>query len=172
MTTHRTGSYEYNVICDVCGFKYKASELKQRWDGPMVCKEDWEPRNILDFYRTRNDVHKLPYVRSDNQVEHTWNPLFTNLSGSVESSTGTYEDVGTQITFWVQIIPVTGQTTSTSSGEVSLPTTPGVSGTVRVFDNKGKFLGTGVALAGNTTCTLPNWLPNSNIINISGTYGV
>ena len=172
MKNRATQSYEYNTICDVCGFKFKASELKQRWDGPMVCPEDWETRNILDFYRQRNDTHKLPFVRTDNQVEKTWTPIFTNLSGSVDSSPGTYVVINNTVTFRVQIIPVTGQTTSTISGEVTLPTTPGVSGTVRAFDKQGRFLGTGTALAGNTTCTLPNWTANSNIINISGTYGV
>jgi hypothetical protein len=32
----------------------------------MVCKADWEPRNILDFYQPANDSHKLPYTRPDN----------------------------------------------------------------------------------------------------------
>jgi hypothetical protein len=64
--THRTGSYSYNVICDICGFQYKSGELKKRWDGYMVCAADWEPRNILDFYQPTNDSHKLPYIRPDN----------------------------------------------------------------------------------------------------------
>ncbi|MHB8603488.1 MAG: hypothetical protein ACYC9R_12715 [Nitrosotalea sp.] len=62
-----TGKYDYNVICDVCGFKKKASEVRQRWDGYQVCKEDWEQRHPLDFYRTRNDTHKLPFTRPDEQ---------------------------------------------------------------------------------------------------------
>lgn len=33
---------DWNAICDVCGQKYKASQLMKRWDGLMVCKEDWE----------------------------------------------------------------------------------------------------------------------------------
>lgn len=66
MTTRRSGSYVYNVICDVCGFQYKSNELKKRWDGYMVCEADWEPRNILDFYVPANDSHKLPYTRPDN----------------------------------------------------------------------------------------------------------
>lgn len=60
------GSYEYNALCDVCGFKKKAKDLRKRWDGYMVCKEDWEPRHPLDFYRTRNDNHILPFIRPDN----------------------------------------------------------------------------------------------------------
>lgn len=171
MATHRTGSYEYNVICDVCGFKYKASELKQRWDGPMVCKDDWEPRNILDFYRTRNDVHKLPFVRVDNQVEKTWTPNFVNLSGSIASTTGTWELSDTRVNFWIQITPVAGSFSSTSSAEVSLPIEVFSGGTCRVLDSTGKLLGTIAIPPGFTTTPLPNWLANRNIINISGTYG-
>jgi hypothetical protein len=33
---------DWNGICDVCGEKYKASQLYLRWDGLRVCREDWE----------------------------------------------------------------------------------------------------------------------------------
>jgi len=46
---HKPG--DYNAYCDVCGFKFKASELQKRWDGYRVCQKDWEPRHILDFIR-------------------------------------------------------------------------------------------------------------------------
>ncbi len=60
-----TGKYSYNAVCDSCGFVFKASQLIKRWDGYMVCKDDWEPRNILDFYRPLNDHHQLPFTRPD-----------------------------------------------------------------------------------------------------------
>lgn len=66
MATRRGGSYSYNALCDVCGFKFKNWQLKKRWDGYMVCSADWEPRHPMDFYRSRNDVHQLPFTRSDN----------------------------------------------------------------------------------------------------------
>jgi hypothetical protein len=44
--------HEWNVICDVCGFKYKASQLKKRWDGLMVCDKDWETRHPQELIRT------------------------------------------------------------------------------------------------------------------------
>ena len=65
--------YSYNAICDSCGFKRKASDLRKRWDGVMVCADTcWEPRNILDFYKTRNDQHVLPFTRSDDTGETDW----------------------------------------------------------------------------------------------------
>lgn len=42
-----------NAICDCCGFKYKQSQLRKRWDGAMVCKFDWEPRHPQDFVKAR-----------------------------------------------------------------------------------------------------------------------
>ena len=40
-----------NAICDSCGFKFKMSMLKPRWDGMLVCSEDWNPRPESDFRR-------------------------------------------------------------------------------------------------------------------------
>ena len=30
-------SNTYNAICDQCGWKYKAKDLKRQWDGLMTC---------------------------------------------------------------------------------------------------------------------------------------
>lgn len=65
MTT-QGGSYSWNATCDVCGFQYKANELRKRWDGLMVCEADFETRHPLDFYRVKNDHHQLPYTRRDD----------------------------------------------------------------------------------------------------------
>jgi len=56
---------DYNTICDVCGFKYKASSLKKRWDGFMVCRKDWEPRNAQDYVRGVKDTQSLPWTRPE-----------------------------------------------------------------------------------------------------------
>lgn len=47
-------------ICDECGFKYRMSELRKRWDGMMVCKDDWEPRHPQEFVRGKADRIKYP----------------------------------------------------------------------------------------------------------------
>jgi hypothetical protein len=60
MTTLGTADYlklgDVNAICDSCGFKFKLSQLRKRWDGLMVCKTDWEPRHP-------QDTIKLPQER-------------------------------------------------------------------------------------------------------------
>jgi len=58
-------SGNWNVICDSCGRKFKGSELKLRWDGYYVCREDWEPRHPADFIRPIPDQQRLPWTRPE-----------------------------------------------------------------------------------------------------------
>ena len=53
----------YNAICDVCGFKYKADELRRRWDGLMVCSSDFEQRHPQDLIRLRPEKQGVPWAR-------------------------------------------------------------------------------------------------------------
>lgn len=75
-----TGSFGYNALCDVCGFKFKASMLRKRWDGYMVCRNDYEVRHSMDFYTTRNDVHLLPWTRTDGAGIDVGPVYITNTS--------------------------------------------------------------------------------------------
>lgn len=42
-------------ICDVCGFDFRAGQMRRRWDNLLVCPEDWEPRHPQDFVRGVRD---------------------------------------------------------------------------------------------------------------------
>lgn len=53
----------WNVICDSCGKKIKASEAKQRWDGLIVCPLDFEMRQPQDFVKARADKISVPFTR-------------------------------------------------------------------------------------------------------------
>lgn len=55
----------WNAICDVCGFKFKADQMRERWDGFMVCKDDFEYRHPMDFIRQREDKQDVPWVRRE-----------------------------------------------------------------------------------------------------------
>lgn len=57
--------HDHNAICDVCGCKFKASEMLLRWDGARVCKEDWEPRTPQDFMRGIKEDMKLDFSRPE-----------------------------------------------------------------------------------------------------------
>lgn len=54
---------DWNLTCDVCSKKIKASESKQRWDGFIVCEDDYEQRHPQDFVRTRQDKINVPFTR-------------------------------------------------------------------------------------------------------------
>lgn len=54
---------EFNVTCDVCSKKIKASDAKQRWDGLVVCPDDFEHRHPQDYVRARVDKITVPFSR-------------------------------------------------------------------------------------------------------------
>lgn len=63
---------DYYVICDVCGFKVRASETRRRWDNLRVCTKDWETRHPQDFVRGRRDRQRVNDPRpepADNFIE-------------------------------------------------------------------------------------------------------
>jgi hypothetical protein len=56
-------SGQWNLICDSCGKKIKAGESRKRWDGLIVCSEDYEQRHSQDFVRARQDKISIPFSR-------------------------------------------------------------------------------------------------------------
>jgi hypothetical protein len=44
-------SSQWNAVCDICGFNFKNTQLQKRWDGLMVCQDDWETRHPQDLIR-------------------------------------------------------------------------------------------------------------------------
>jgi hypothetical protein len=54
----------WRAICDVCGFKFKSFELRERWDGFMVCSKDWETRHPQDFVKDK-PARALPWTRPE-----------------------------------------------------------------------------------------------------------
>lgn len=80
----------YNALCDSCGRKFKALDLQKRWDGLMVCKEDWEPRHPSDFLRVQKEKIAVPWSRpypaQDNFIpQNLWvNPA--DILGNTEQT--------------------------------------------------------------------------------------
>ena len=58
-------SGQYNVICDVCGFRFKANQIKHRWDGMVVCEQDWEERHPSDLFQAREEQTGVPFTRPE-----------------------------------------------------------------------------------------------------------
>lgn len=59
-TYYKAGTW--NVICAVCGGKYKSDEVLKRWDGLIVCKADYETRHTLDFIRAPQETPPVPFT--------------------------------------------------------------------------------------------------------------
>lgn len=80
---------DWNAICDVCGRKYKGSMLRQRWDGLMVCPDDFEQRHPQEYVRGVVDNPTPPFTRPPPPDVFT---VFCTLEGSW--SVGGYAVVG------------------------------------------------------------------------------
>jgi len=46
VVSYREG--DYNVICELSGFKAKRSQCRKTWDGYLVRRDFWEPRHPQD----------------------------------------------------------------------------------------------------------------------------
>ncbi len=51
----------WNNLCQNCGAKRKAEDLKLKWDGTRVCSNCWEPRNSQDFVRGVKQNSGVPW---------------------------------------------------------------------------------------------------------------
>lgn len=196
MENNRVGkSYEYRALCQSCGFKFWNYELRQRWDGLWVCKADFEYRHPGDFYRTRNDTHKLPFILSDTPPDPTltftpaWSGTAQQLDGetAVEGPGYYYEDTLQGKTFIkfnfyftkptmgdVSIsIPVANPVSTTTSvaSTWTLPTLPSKAGSATAITSEGQLAGTGTIDAGNLTVTMTSWADLRGNLTISAVYG-
>lgn len=96
-------------MCDVCGRKYKASNLQKRWDGLMCCHEDWEIRQPQDFVRGVQDTQIAPWLRdeaSDSFVPVTQS-LWGNIQSTSTSSLTTLFKPGSQLVSLNEVVIVT-----------------------------------------------------------------
>lgn len=57
-------SGKWNIICDVCGFKFKSDEVRRRWDGLIVCKDDFEHDHPQKFIRVKADGLPVNPIRN------------------------------------------------------------------------------------------------------------
>lgn len=55
----------WNMICDICGRKYKSFELRKQWDGLMVCAQDYSSRHPQDMVRGIPDRQAVPVSRPE-----------------------------------------------------------------------------------------------------------
>lgn len=71
-------------ICDVCGFKYRASQTRKRWDNLIVCEADFETRHPQDLVRGRLDRQNVPDPRPET-VANVIGPLTTTVTAAASA---------------------------------------------------------------------------------------
>jgi hypothetical protein len=55
-------SGEWNIRCMVCDRKIKSGSIMKRWDGLLVCPDDYENRHPMDFLRARAERISVPFT--------------------------------------------------------------------------------------------------------------
>jgi hypothetical protein len=60
---------DYNVICDSCGRKFKASTMRKSWTGLLVCADDYEPKHPQLSLKVHGDKQTVPIPRPDATVD-------------------------------------------------------------------------------------------------------
>ena len=75
-------SGDWNIVCDICSKKIKASESRLRWDGFLVCRDDYEIRHEQDFVKSKLDQITVPYTRPVPEY------VFTNIEYPLYVDTG------------------------------------------------------------------------------------
>lgn len=68
------------AICDECGFQYRRSELRKRWDGLLVCRKDWEPQHPQELAHSVRERSRVKDARPET--------FYYLMSDDCSSSTG------------------------------------------------------------------------------------
>lgn len=84
-------SGQWNAVCDVCGFDFKNTQLQRRWDGLMVCKDDWEVRHPQELIRPVTDQQSPPWTRPNVSEVYV---QVTNIAPQGCSVLGIYSNAG------------------------------------------------------------------------------
>jgi hypothetical protein len=78
---------QWQCICDQCGREYKSNELKLRWDGLMVCSDDWEPRQPQDYVHGVADIQAPPWVRPEPADQFVFVCDLVSINGQADYGT-------------------------------------------------------------------------------------
>jgi hypothetical protein len=112
---YKPGSW--NVICEVCGRKFKSDEVRKRWDGLIVCKSDFEERHILDFIRVRPEHTAVPYTVPEPTDQ------FVAPSLCPYPTTGGMADIGTADCALAGIPIIVGDTATLPIADIAIAST-------------------------------------------------
>lgn len=57
----------WRAICDRCGFEFPSDELKETWEGFMVCKNDYETKHPLLDIKIKPERVAPPWTRPEGE---------------------------------------------------------------------------------------------------------
>ena len=63
---------QHKFTCDVCGFEYYSEDKKKRWDGLIVCPEDYEVDHPQKYIRVSPDGQPVSDPRPEPEDEFTY----------------------------------------------------------------------------------------------------
>ena len=78
---------DYNAICDRCGGKRKASQLRKDWQGFMLCTTCWEPRHPQDYVRAKVERVGVPWSRPQGPQDAPAYCTFNGMTAIADSGT-------------------------------------------------------------------------------------
>lgn len=141
----------WNAICQSCGRKFKAVDMRRRWDGLLVCMDDFEYRQPQDFVRARVD-HQTPPWTSPRPGD-----VFIHTQGVQD--TFTMSDQGQE---YIDPSYFASDYILDQAIVISVGYTRGFTDTVTVTDNiaitNGKTVSDTVTLSDSGTITLPAYI--------------
>ena len=94
------------MVCDVCGFEMYASEAKERWDGALVCPEDYEVRHPQDFVKAMPDDMEAKMTHMDGTESDTVDlSAAEEAEGYLASTTFGNTDLADSVTSGTSTVP-------------------------------------------------------------------
>jgi len=87
-TTFKKG--DWVSICDRCGKKFHASQLKKDWQGLYLCKDDWETRQPQDFLRGVKDDPSVAWTRPEQPDTFIFNNTVNLALNSEDFTASSY----------------------------------------------------------------------------------
>ena len=82
-----------NVICEICGFKYKRHQLSKQWDNVLACRggdtnECWSERHPQEFVKGRADKQIAPVIATEPDADFVAGTDWVTNNGDVVTNNG------------------------------------------------------------------------------------
>jgi PKD repeat protein len=128
---------DWNSICDQCGYKYKASQLKLQWNGLRTCCRCFDLRNPQDFVKGVQDVQQTPFTRPDTPPSFV--PVAVAEPDTTPTAAFSYSAVYNTITFTDLSTEVSDTSLVTWSWDFGDGSTSTLQNPVHIYTNAGNY---------------------------------